>query len=299
MSRRRKEKRERKNRKKPGPPPGQSMDLHAAAGQGKLDVMAQLLEDGADLDQQDRHGQAPLMRAIHSGQRQAVGVLLRAGARTDVCDSDGRDMVMNAARQPDARILAQLLEYGADAGRITPHGETALGFALPRLRAEHAELLREAGAREPPGFQAFEPVDEEASKALVADLGEGGVHVARLTDRAADIPAGATLLNAFTYHLGLHTIADRWRASCGEGLGHMLTLDLIRGGEVRTGEHAADLAARFLQLLGGEEAQLYTTLHDLGDGCHSYTPVTHATFNVATVGVTPDRIGIIWVDQED
>lgn len=300
MSRRSKEKKARKNRPKPKPP-SERTDLHKAAAAGKLEDMLQLLKDGADRDKQDKYGQTPLMLAIHCGQRQAAGALLRAGARTDICDSDGRDMVMNAARQPDVKLLEQLLAHGADASRISPHGETALGFVLPLLRAEHAELLRQAGAPEPPGVGAFEPVAQQECQALQADLGEGGVHMARLTERAADIPAGAPLLSAFLFNRGFRPIANRWRVSNRAGLEYMLALDLIHVGPLRTDEQAAALAGRFLELLGDGETkpELYTTLHGMGDGFHSYTPVTWATFNVVTIGVTPDRIGIIWVDQED
>lgn len=304
MSKRSKEKKLKKERKdqvsaEASPPQLEGVTLHAAAGAGKLHVMTGLLDAGAEVDLLDQYGQTPLMVAIGMSQRQAVGALLSAGARLDSTDDDGRDIVMSATRQPDIKILEMVLAAGADPTGLTPHGETALGFALSASNLETISLLRQAGAREPIGNSAFEEVARVRSEALEADLGGGGVRMARLTDRAAEIPAGAALLNAFSQHIGFSSIANRWRKSNRAGLSYMLNLDLIRAAPIRTDEAAADLAARFLELFDRDDVALYTTLKKFDDGCHSYTPVTHATFNVVTVGVTDQRMGIIWVDQED
>lgn len=306
MSKRRKEKKRKKLLKQQAraaaqPPSIDGQTLHQAAGAGTLQVIARHLELGADPNQLDQYGHTPLQVAVLMSQRQAVGALLRAGASTDRCDGDGRDTVMNAARQPDAMILKQLLDHGADPARLSPFGEMAMTFAKPLLKHEHVELLREAGAPDPPGRGAFEEVAQVRSEALEADLGQGGVRVARLTARAADIPSGPSLINAFMYSIGLATIANRWRASDRRSLEYMLTLDLIRGMvTTRTDKQAAALADRFEDLFGpDEDVKFFTTLKNLGDGCHSYTPVSRATFNVATVGVTAQRMGIIWVEQEE
>lgn len=136
---------------------GQSPLLYAAyAGYGR--VVELLVGKGAAVDRRDTHGRTPLHYAAREGRARAVEVLLGSGADPFVKDGQGRTPLEYAVLQNRAAVLESLiklvsydikgpdgsmllhaaasqgheetvrslLERGADPGRPSPAGETAL-----------------------------------------------------------------------------------------------------------------------------------------------------------------------------
>jgi ankyrin repeat protein len=101
--------------------------LSAAARAGDSSVMGALLDRGADPNAAGRDGTRwpPLMHAVHTRQFEAARLLLDRGADPNV-SSNGYTALMIAADDGDARLLALLLDYGADAYAQGPGGMTAL-----------------------------------------------------------------------------------------------------------------------------------------------------------------------------
>lgn len=64
--------------------------LCSAAAEGKLHVLALLLERGAQPEQADAAGTPPLVHAVLSGNTAVVKALLAAGANPAACDAAGR-----------------------------------------------------------------------------------------------------------------------------------------------------------------------------------------------------------------
>jgi ankyrin repeat protein len=93
---------------------GRVTALHLAAELGREEVVAALLDAGADADPRTAEDTTPLHQAAMNGHREVVEMLLGAGA-----DVNARDV----------------------------RGATPLGFALHRNKMDVAEVISEAGGR--------------------------------------------------------------------------------------------------------------------------------------------------------
>lgn len=62
--------------------------LHVAAEEGHVDVVAQLLERGAERDVLDAHGEGALLHAVRKRQHPVVSLLLERGADPDCANSE-------------------------------------------------------------------------------------------------------------------------------------------------------------------------------------------------------------------
>lgn len=89
------------------------MPLFLAAGEGKLDVVRYLLDEGADVNARENWGSTPLIEAAYSGH---------------------------------ADVIKELLLRGADINVISEQG-TALDIAINRNNTAVAELLRHRGGK--------------------------------------------------------------------------------------------------------------------------------------------------------
>jgi hypothetical protein len=71
-----------------------TVDLHAAASDGDVTAVADLLDAGADIDARDHNGMTPLMRAMWRGHVDVARLLVERGsdlAVTDLSGSNARD----------------------------------------------------------------------------------------------------------------------------------------------------------------------------------------------------------------
>ena len=107
--------------------------LHLARN-GK--VACSLLAEGADLNLRDKNGLTPL---LYNDNEEVVRVLLEAGARVDGCTKAGTPDVFMAAKQGKLRLF---YDNGADLTVTSPRGETCLFYIHT---AEDLKLLLQAG----------------------------------------------------------------------------------------------------------------------------------------------------------
>ena len=101
-------------------------DWESALQRGDVEVMRQLLDEGADVNALDRHGQTSLMIAARDGRVDIVRLLIDRGAdmnRTAKYHLTALMLAVIAGHEP---VVAALIAAGAD---LTQTGSGAPGFA--------------------------------------------------------------------------------------------------------------------------------------------------------------------------
>jgi ankyrin repeat protein len=115
--------------------------LHAAAHEGRADLVATLLSGGTAPDVRDPHGRTPLHVATFGRHAAVVQVLAKAGADLGALESDRYDAVTIAAVADDEATLRLLLSLGASAGLVTSRYDGTALIAAAHLG--HAGVVRQ------------------------------------------------------------------------------------------------------------------------------------------------------------
>lgn len=110
--------------------------LMVAALDGRTDIVAELLELGADIEAINADGNQALWMACVAERGDIIGLLLAAGSDVEHLNENGFNCLMYAASTGKLQVVEQLLAAGADAGAESPEGLNALECAatLPVLR---------------------------------------------------------------------------------------------------------------------------------------------------------------------
>jgi uncharacterized protein len=93
--------------------------LHAAAAEGDVAAIEQLVADGEKPNLQDSKSRTPLMVAAFRRKPAAAQALLRLGANPNARDADGYDILAIAAINNDVETLKTALAGGANARAAT------------------------------------------------------------------------------------------------------------------------------------------------------------------------------------
>jgi ankyrin repeat protein len=150
-------------------------DLLNAARKGDLDTVKALIDKGAPIEAKTSYGQTPLYLAAMSGHEAVVRFLLDKGAKTDVTDTFYKasmlGFVLERKHYAVAKIIIAKGNGNADAElkEVTDTGQADLVQAviengkpsqaaldstyeasLAENKKDVAELLKKAGAHEPP-----------------------------------------------------------------------------------------------------------------------------------------------------
>lgn len=109
--------------------------IHLAAFSGNIQLMAVLIDRGADAN---AHGEAgtPLFQAIVGKQTEAARWLLERGARADYCHPNGETALHIAAVVGDTVTTEALLKRGADPNAKTTQGVTETLPGSPPVMGE-------------------------------------------------------------------------------------------------------------------------------------------------------------------
>ena len=109
-----------------------------------VNVVAFLLENGANINDRDTIDQTPLIIAAFNGCTDIVRMLLDAGANIEHKNDQGENALISAAQEGNINVVKVLLDSGADVNQSNTDGETALELAIRlRQKKELIELLRE------------------------------------------------------------------------------------------------------------------------------------------------------------
>ena len=131
-------------------------DWDRAVRHDDVGTLRRLLEEGADIDARDAHGQTGLMIAAASGAVGAAALLVERGAALDHTAKHHLSALMLAVVRGEPAIVRALAAAGADrslrgSGPPGFHGKTALDLAEAAGRTEIVAILREAGRGPTPG----------------------------------------------------------------------------------------------------------------------------------------------------
>ena len=109
------------------------------------EMVALLLEYGAEPDLMNNVGQTALLSAIYHGWRRTAERLLKSGANANGSDEFDWTPIMYAALHCYADIVQLLLENGADPALANKHGNTVTSIAKENDCARAIEILSSEG----------------------------------------------------------------------------------------------------------------------------------------------------------
>lgn len=118
--------------------------LIKAAGQGKKELVEQLLAQGVPVDSTDEYKHTPLMDATTEGHVLIVKLLLEAKANPKAQNKFGNPILFAAARNNRLEIAQILLAAGADPNVETGFKQSPLSIA----KGEVLELFNEHNAQQ-------------------------------------------------------------------------------------------------------------------------------------------------------
>jgi ankyrin repeat protein len=133
----------------------------------------------------DPEGNTALMVAANKGRVSIVDEILQAGADVNVTNREGISPLMRAATQDDASILKKLIDAGADLHHTDVRGDTALSFAAARGRRGNAVLLLDSGARPDAIDRAFVAAAQYGEPDVARLLLDRGADVKKVGAEAA------------------------------------------------------------------------------------------------------------------
>ena len=147
-----------------------------AVAEKDVDVAAELIESGSDVNSRSKSGFTPLMFAARAGNQELVRILLGAGAKpNDGTPDDGTPLVVASASGQEALAIF-LLDKGADPNIADGSGVTPLHFAAQRGLANLSGLLYSSSRMPSPDLGRFDlflrllppPNMPDLTKALLA-----------------------------------------------------------------------------------------------------------------------------------
>ena len=118
--------------------------LMAAALEGRLDIAKKLRARGAAIDFK---GWTPLSYAATGGHDNVVAWLLDQGANVNAESANGTTPLMMAVREGRGSTVELLVKRGADVNHRNENGVSALDWAKRGNERAMEEILRRAGAR--------------------------------------------------------------------------------------------------------------------------------------------------------
>jgi ankyrin repeat protein len=124
--------------------------LQDASRAGDLARVRELLDRGTDpnTDPGMPHGFSPLMLAAWKGHADVVALLIERGADVHRADGDGFTAITLAAKGRSWTIVELLAAAGADPTHADASGVSALGAAERARKPRLVALLRQSAARQ-------------------------------------------------------------------------------------------------------------------------------------------------------
>lgn len=120
--------------------------LHLACQKGFRDLVALLIENGADIEAVNNKGYTPLHLACKHNRKDEAQVLIKNNADIEAEDTFGRTPLHLVCKKGHKDMAKFLIDKGADIEATTYHTETPLILACVKRDVDLAVLLIEMGA---------------------------------------------------------------------------------------------------------------------------------------------------------
>lgn len=120
--------------------------LHLAASEGNLEIVRFLVENGADVNMEDRWNSTPLHDSIQAKQIDVFNYLLSRGGKTSMTEEEKVSALNSAARSGDLDQVRTLVKMGVDVNKGDYDNRTALHLSCDSGSEEVVEFLIENGA---------------------------------------------------------------------------------------------------------------------------------------------------------
>ena len=160
--------------------------LFYATCNDKIDMVSLLLEKGANIEYKGKYESTPLFVATCNGNLALVSLLLEKGADIECENEDGLTPLFAAATNGYLDIVSLLLEKGADFEHEGRNGMTPLEYAVRKKDKEIISLLLERGADiEHASEMGFTPLIHAISggnQEVVSFLLENGANIEHETE---------------------------------------------------------------------------------------------------------------------
>jgi ankyrin repeat protein len=216
-------------------PPSATAKLFAAVSRGDLESARRLLDEGAPADV----GQAsarPLLLAAEQGYEKIVALLLERGADIEAVDHLGDTALGWAASNGHDEVIKVLLAHHATIDHEDLDGSTPLNSAIAYEHPATARLLIEAGAN-------VKHADLDGSSILMSAVRSGDFELIKLlVERGAD-PIAKT-----NSRRGMEDFSNALTTAAGWGRVDALKLFLTR---IKPGQARSDLLSRVLHVAAG------------------------------------------------
>jgi len=119
--------------------------VHSAASNGDVEVLKELLKNGANKNEKDDEGRTPLHFAAGYGEVKCAELLLDAGAEVNLLDKNRNTPLHYAAGYGRKEMVELLLKSGASITGTNMDGKTALEVAQLNKQEEVVKLLEAHG----------------------------------------------------------------------------------------------------------------------------------------------------------
>lgn len=114
---------------------------------GTNELVAQMVSEGATLDEIDNYGYTPIVQCAIVNSFDKAKILIEAGAKVDFDDLTGRTALHWAADNGNVAMCDLLLKHGANANAYTRAGQPVLVMPILRQNDEIKKLLYHYGAQ--------------------------------------------------------------------------------------------------------------------------------------------------------
>eukprot|EP01095_Lingulamoeba_sp_RSL-Kostka_P016314 TRINITY_DN7945_c2_g2_i1.p1 TRINITY_DN7945_c2_g2~~TRINITY_DN7945_c2_g2_i1.p1 ORF type:complete len:382 (+),score=110.02 TRINITY_DN7945_c2_g2_i1:96-1241(+) len=141
-----------------------------------LELFEKLIEKGGEIDNQEKHGETPLHRAVMRGNEIAVKFLLEKKCKVNLQNSIGETALHYAVRSRSEQLISLLMMHKCDASIRSQDG-TAMELAIKYNDQNIQNLLEDCNTLKKPLTAPNKALQEKSKKVLQKKLSDSSLHL--------------------------------------------------------------------------------------------------------------------------